>query len=454
MKEHEYNPEDRIAALATPWGTSAIAVIRAAGTGTIRHLEPLFRGRRSLSETPSHSLSRGTLAEGPEGVPLDDVLAAVYRPPHSYTGEESVELFVHGSPPGIQRILETLRRAGFRQANRGEFTFRAFLNGKLDLTRAEAVHEVVTAKSGAAQSLALARLSGAVAERIDAAKGDLLRLMGLIELQLDYSEDEGEAEDRPVPLEEIDTVIDSIRGLSNTYSTGRLYREGIRIALAGRTNAGKSSLFNLFLREDRSIVSEIHGTTRDYIESWINLGGIPGILYDTAGMRTADHPLEAEGIRRTEQVLNGADVVLYLVDAADGETGEDAGHLELLGSRAVRVWNKIDTVDTGPPEGYLPVSAVTGEGFKGLEEEIKRRALGDARVDTGEPVIDSMRQKRLLDSAVEALENARGGIQGGAPLDMIAPDVHEALQSLGEITGEVTREDILDEIFSNFCVGK
>ena len=454
MKEHEYNPEDRIAALATPWGTSAIAVIRTTGKDTIGHLDPLFRGRRALAETPSHSLSRGTLLSGQEGPPLDDVLAAVYRPPHSYTGEESVELFVHGSPPGIQGILEALGRAGFRQANRGEFTFRAFLNGKLDLTRAEAVHEVVTAKSGAAQSLALARLSGAVAERIDAAKGELLRLMGLIELQLDYSEDEGEAEDRPVPLEEIDRILKAIRSLSDTFTTGRIYREGIRIALAGRTNAGKSSLFNLFLREDRSIVSEIHGTTRDYIESWITLGGIPAILYDTAGMRAADHPVEAEGIRRTEQVLSGADVVLYLVDAAEGETGEDRRRLEILGARSVRVWNKVDTVAAGPPEGYFPVSAVTGEGFKALEEEIRGRALGGTRIDTGEPVIDSMRQKRLLDSAAEALDEARGGIQAGAPLDMIAPDVHEALQSLGEITGEVTREDILDEIFSNFCVGK
>jgi tRNA modification GTPase len=278
--------------------------------------------------------------------------------------------------------------------------------------------------------------------------------MGLIEVQLDYSEDEGEAEDRPVPLDEIDRVIDGIRRLSDTFTTGRVYREGIRIALAGRTNAGKSSLFNLFLREDRSIVSEIHGTTRDYIESWINLGGIPGILYDTAGMRTADHPLEAEGIRRTEQVVSGADVVLYLVDAAEGETGEDANRLEALGERAVRVWNKIDAVAGEAPAGYFPVSAVTGEGFKEIEEEIIQRALGGARIDTGEPVIDSMRQKRLLDSALEMLENARGGIQAGAPLDMIAPDVYEALQSLGEITGEVTREDILDEIFSNFCVGK
>lgn len=466
MKTEQYHLQDTIAALATPWGESALAVIRTSGQGSIEQVDRIFKpaGNKDglkdsgrLTAGGGFRIRRGMLIRPETEEEIDDILAAVYRAPNSYTGEDGVELFVHGSLPGIQRIMEALHSVGFRDARPGEFTLRAFVSGKVDLTRAEAVNEIVTAKSKQAQSLALHRLTGSVQRVINEAKFALTELVALVELQLDYSEDEGEAEDRPVPAERIRAVREKCLELAGTFSTGRLYQQGVRVALAGRTNAGKSSLFNLLLREDRSIVSEIHGTTRDYIESWITLQGIPVLLYDTAGLRTADNSVESEGIRRTEDVIGQADIVLYLVDACEGASAEDTGRLEELESRlpVLRVWTKTDTAPAAPPEGYLGLSTVSMDGFHALENAVVDLATRQARGDaTGGAVIDSLRQKELLERAAGALEKAEQAVRDGMPLDMTAMELQDALGALGEITGEVTSADILDTIFSRFCVGK
>ncbi|MFO7849734.1 MAG: tRNA uridine-5-carboxymethylaminomethyl(34) synthesis GTPase MnmE [Spirochaetia bacterium] len=456
MNELPYDTEDPIAALATPWGESALAVVRTAGNGCIELMASCFSRPHKLREAANGTMVYGFILEEETGDRVDQVLAAVFRPPHGYTGQESVEISCHGSPPGVQRILDVLRRTGFRDAAAGEFTLRAFLNGKMDLTRAEAVAEIIGAKSRRAQSLALGRLSGNVWRRINSLKEELTGVLSGIEVQLDYPEDELDTPPE-VDLGEIYRIKESIDELAASYRTGRIYQEGVTAAITGPTNAGKSSLFNLFLKEDRSIVSEVHGTTRDYIESWISVQGIPVRLIDTAGLRDAEHPVELEGIRRSEQVVENASLVLYLVDALEGPTeeqlrlfrekGEDEKYLFIL--------NKADLLELQSPDmpGWFVVSAETGLGFSRLEEEIGRRLLGTEASAEG-LYIDNSRQFDLLQQASRALGDALGGAESEVPLDFIASDLKDGVDSLGEITGEVSSADILARIFSDFCVGK
>lgn len=455
MEELPYDTEDRICALATPWAPSALAVIRTTGKGCVAAFAPFFSRPRALAQAPGHTVLHGRVLDA-SGTVLDDVVVTVYRAPASSTGQESVEISCHGSLPGLRRILDALVLGGFRPANPGEFTLRAFLNGKLDLTRAEAVQEIVAAKTARAQSLALDRLSGSVEGRITDLKSKVLDLLALMNIQLDYAEDD--VSTVTIPFETLDGVREELRILADSYRTGRVYQEGLTVALAGQTNAGKSSLFNLFLKEDRSIVSDEHGTTRDWLEAWISLDGLPVRLIDTAGLRQTENRVEQEGIRRSRELIGVCDVLLYLIDGAKGPDSEDSAFLAAQASdaRLLVVYTKADLVDGFPSDGPVPglwVSAKTGRGFSALEAAIRRKVPG-GEGPAGGAVIDSLRQKQLLDRAVASLDQVRQGAVGGAPLDMIALDVQEALQALGEITGEVTNADVLTRMFSSFCVGK
>ena len=263
MNPLDYSDTDPIVALATPWGESAVAVIRLSGEGSLDRLAPLFSRPEPLRKAGSHTLVHGMLIDPAGGAEADEIVCAVYRQGRGYTGEEAAELFVHGSLPGIQLILELLRGAGFRDARPGEFTLRAFLNGRLDLTGAEAVNEIINSRSRAAHAMALHRLGGGIRRRIDHFKKTIVALLGAVEVQLDYPEDEVSL-DELIDITALEGCRDEMEVLMASFATGRLYRDGARIALSGRTNAGKSSLFNLFVREDRSIVSPVHGTTRDF----------------------------------------------------------------------------------------------------------------------------------------------------------------------------------------------
>ncbi|MFW6361190.1 MAG: tRNA uridine-5-carboxymethylaminomethyl(34) synthesis GTPase MnmE [Spirochaetota bacterium] len=456
MNELPYDTNDPIVALATPWAESALAVVRTSGEGVVDLVARAFSRPEELRAAGNATMLYGYIQTdaGPDGERIDEVMAAVFRAPHGYTGQESVEITCHGSLPGIQKILEVLRWQGFRDAAPGEFTMRAFLNGKMDLTRAEAVREIIGAKSRRAQSLALNRLSGALWRRIEGLKQKLKSLLAAVEVQLDYPEDEMEAAP-DVPLETLQEIEGQLRQLLGTYRTGRLYQEGVRVALSGATNAGKSSLFNLFLREDRSIVSGVHGTTRDYIESWITIQGVPVRLFDTAGLRDPEHPVEAEGIKRSSRVVESAAVVVYVVDATVGPSGPERADFKAKGGdpRFLFVWNKTDLATEAAPEGFFAVSAQTGAGFEQLEAEIGRRILGSGG-GQGDLLIDSTRQHALLQRADASLKEAAGAVEAGMPLDFVAADLKDALDALGEITGEVTSADILNQIFGDFCVGK
>ncbi len=454
MNELAYELDEPIAALATPWGESALAVIRTSGAGSIERVAQLFSRPEAVRAASGSTLVLGEILDRAHGSPIDQVMLAVYREPRSYTGQDGIELFCHGNPRGIDAILAALKANGFRAAEPGEFTLRAFLNKKMDLTRAEAVQEIVRAKTREAHSLALHRLSGAIEARINRAKAGLLRLMTAIEIQLDYPEDEV-AGDLDASLPELAAIRSELAALAATYRTGRLYQEGVRVALCGKTNAGKSSLFNYLLREERSIVSELHGTTRDYIESLVTIEGLPVLLFDTAGLRSAENPVEVEGIRRSERIIESADLLLYIVDGTLGLTAEDEGFLSSHPAGAlIGLWNKTDAGAAEPPAGFLPVSAATGAGLSELVREIRRRAVGEGVAPAGEAVIDSARQKELLERCIEALAQVKKGIAAGMPADAVALDLREALDALGEITGEVTTADILNQMFAGFCVGK
>jgi tRNA modification GTPase len=449
--------DDLIVAPATPWGVSALAVLRASGPGAVAAVARICENPRRIAEAPGNSLRRALLVDPESDEVLDDAVLGIYRAPHSYTGEESVEIFCHGSPPGMRRILATLYRVGFRPADPGEFTLRAFLAGKIDLTRAEAVHEIVQAQTARGHEMALARLGGSIEAAIDESKGALVQIMAAVAVQLDYpEEDTGEV---VIPPETVATARRRLAELAETYRTGRLFQEGARVALAGRTNAGKSSLFNALLREERSIVSATHGTTRDYIESRLDLAGIPVLLYDTAGLRMTEESIEGEGIRRTRNLLENADLVVYVVDGSRGLDPEDREALAAAsgagGREVIPVWNKIDDPSGAPPpEGFVPVSATTYQGIEKLVARIVAALTPDRTYREGSPVIDSLRQKNLLERAVEALGHVEEGLAAGFPVDVISLDLQEAINALGEITGEVTSEDILDAVFGGFCLGK
>ncbi len=454
MKDLFYDTREPIAALATPWGESALAVVRTTGDGSVEKFAELFSSPGKILTAEGFTMHYGYLLDPSSGIEVDQITAAVYKAPRSYTGQDSVEIFCHGSLPGIKSILKALQKGGFREAAPGEFTLRAFLNGKMDLSQAEAVAEIIDAKSVRAHNLALNRLSGGVFKRINSIKNELTQFMSAVEVQLDYPDDEIGG-DTVLPSDAVKKALESIQELINSFEIGVLYREGITVALAGGTNAGKSSLFNLFLREDRSIVSEIDGTTRDYIESWITLQGLPVRLFDTAGLRDAQHPVEKEGIKRSNEIIANSALVLYLIDGQSGMSDADKKVVEenRNNRRYLFVWNKIDTKAAETPSWAVGVSALSSEGFTVLENEIVERIMG-SRHSASDVMIDSLRQKNLLERSLEALNRVKEGVDTGVSLDGVAMDLKDALDALGEITGEVTSDEILNNIFSNFCVGK
>lgn len=437
-----YNVDEPIYAPATAYAPSALAVIRLSGRNTIEMLSHAFSSPSRLKKAASKTLVHGYILD--EGdVRIDEVVLAVYREGSGYTGEEAAEISCHGSLVVLRRLFSRLEQLGFKRAEKGEFTFRAFMHGRMDLTQAEAVEEIIRSKSEKSQEKALDRLSGKLRDSLTDIKTRLVDILASLEVQLDYAEDEI-IDEWMFPEAEVSSIISSLKALSSTYGASRIYREGAKVVLAGAANAGKSSLFNLLVKEDRAIVSPVPGTTRDFIETWIDLDGIPVRLFDTAGLRSSDDVVESEGIRRSEALMDDADLIIYLVDPDDALLPED-----IDSDRTLVVYSKRDKRRMADD---LSISSVTGEGVSELISEVKERLVGLSPQEEGGLSIDSERQYSYLLACIDALESAERCKD--APVDIMAMFFQSALESLGYITGEVTTEDLLDTLFSKFCLGK
>ena len=437
-----YNVDEPIYAPATAYAPSALAVIRLSGKNTIEMLSQAFSSPSRLNKAASKTLVHGYILDE-ENVRIDEVVLAVYREGSGYTGEEAVEISCHGSLVVLRRLFSRLEQLGFKRAEKGEFTFRAFMHGRMDLTQAEAVEEIIRSKSEISQEKALDRLSGKLRDSLTAIKTRLVDILASLEVQLDYAEDEI-IDEWVFPEADVSSIISSLKALSSTYGASRIYREGAKVVLAGAANAGKSSLFNLLVKEDRAIVSPVPGTTRDFIETWIDLDGIPVRLFDTAGLRSSDDMVESEGIRRSEALMDDADLIIYLVDPDDALLPEN-----IDSDRTLVVYSKRDKRRMADD---LSISSVTGEGVSELIDEVKERLMGLSPQEEGGLSIDSERQYSYLLSCIDALESAERSKD--APVDIMAMFFQSALESLGYITGEVTTEDLLDTLFSKFCLGK
>lgn len=433
-----YATGEPIYALATPYSPSALAVIRASGDGVLSIFQPYFTS--DLISASSNKALHGYI-KGQDGKKIDEVMVIKYSKGHGYTSEEAFEIMCHGSLPVIRSISALLENAGMRQALKGEFTYRAFMHGRMDLTQAEAVEEIVHSKTIRGSEEALERLSGSILDEADKAKDQILDILASLEVQLDYGEDEI-PEDWVFPSERVAKLRKRLLSIASTFRSSRLWTEGALVVIAGRTNAGKSSLYNALLKENRSIVSPVEGTTRDYIESEAEIDGIPVRLFDTAGLRDTDERVEAEGIKRTEALMEKADLIVYVIDPLSDDAAP-------CGDNILPVYSRLDI--TKKHEG-LSFSSVTGEGLDKVIDAISNR-LADGLQETRDvPTIDSERQRQKLIEASDSLLDAEKNQSFG--YDVIALYLQSALSSLGELTGEVTGEDVLDRLFSSFCLGK
>ena len=447
--------EETICASATPPGTGGISVIRVSGPEAFALVDTISR-RTSCAGFPSHTLHRASIVQADGGAVIDDVLLAVFHCPRSYTGEDVVEISCHGSPLIVGQIMARLLQSGARTARPGEFTQRAFLNGKMDLAQAEAVGDLIAAQTAQAHRQARRQSAGGLSRAVTDIRSSVLGVLARIEASIDFPEEVGELDVSECETELIHAEC-QIAGLLATADQGILYREGLQVVLAGRPNVGKSSLLNALLRSNRAIVTPVPGTTRDVIEETLNLNGIPLRVSDTAGLRETEDEVELIGVARTRESIAGADIVLLVLDAVSGETLEDAAlHQSLAGRPHVIVWNKWDLQSEPklPADGGVPVSALTGWNLDSLEAAIAQMALGGTGSGAESALVTHARHKSALQSALNQITQAEISLQSGLPADFASIDLRGALDALGTITGETATEDVIAEIFSRFCIGK
>ncbi len=443
---------ETIAAISTPAGEGAIALIRVSGIDAIAVADKIFRGKEKPSQFASHVQHFGEILDGADRL-IDQVMLSIHRVPASYTGEDLVEIGCHGGTLVSAKVLEACLRAGARAARPGEFTERAFLNGKMDLTQAEAVIDLIRAKTDLALRSATEQLEGRLGENIRTIRDELISLLAHINASIDFPE-EGIAPDEGETLRaRLDSVREEIAALLATADQGRILREGVRVVIYGATNAGKSSLLNRLLGYDRVIVSETHGTTRDTIEETVNLDGVPIRLLDTAGLRASASELEREGIARTERSLQLADLCLHIADRNaprpphfEERAGED---------NEIVVLNKSDLPENSDWKNFraLRISCVTGEGLPQLEKEILAR-ITQQNLRPESTVAINTRHRDCLRRALEACDRARAAMGRALSPEYVAVDLNEALRAVGEVIGAVDVEQILDSVFGQFCIGK
>lgn len=447
-----YTPQIPVCAIATALAPSALGVVRASGTDCISLVAKFFSRPKALLSAQGYTLVHGWLLDA-DGLRVDEVMVAVYKAPRSFTGEDMVEVFCHGGVAVVRAVHALFLNNGFTQAQRGEFTFRAFINGKTDLTRAEAVREIIDSKTDASRSRAAGRLAGSVRDEIADVKKQIVDTLATIEVEIEYPEDEETIADS-FDVSALKAIQNRLTRLVQSWKSERLYQDGLRVVLCGPTNAGKSSLFNVLLKEERAIVSDVAGTTRDWIEGWASFDGIPVRLFDTAGLRDTSDVVEAAGIERTKDIGEEADVMLYVVDSSVGMTAEDKTFVSNAKVPVVLVYNKCDVKSAAEPD-VLKVSAKQNIGIDELVRKVVQLSgAGTQSAADTEAGLGSDRQREAVQEALDRVTHALEVSSQSYSLDAVVQDLEDSLDSLGEITGEVVADDILESIFSNFCVGK
>ncbi|MBN1138169.1 MAG: tRNA uridine-5-carboxymethylaminomethyl(34) synthesis GTPase MnmE [Anaerolineae bacterium] len=459
--------DDTIAAISTPIGEGGIGIVRLSGPQALAILRRLFslgplqRPDAGACNFEPHHLHYGHITDPATGEVVDEVLAVHMPSPRTYTRQDVVEVDAHGGIVAIRRILALCLEGGARLAEPGEFTLRAFLNGRIDLAQAEAVLDVVQAKTDRALQTAVGQLAGHLSERVKSVRALLLDVLAHVEAGIDFSEDELPVRDIAADL---DQAAGALQDLLSSADRGIIYRQGVRAAIVGRPNVGKSSLLNCLLRTSRAIVTDIPGTTRDTLEETLNLKGVPVVLVDTAGIAVATYdPIERLGIERSRQALDQADLAVLVQDASEPPTNADRAIADLIGSKpAIVALNKIDLVQAGEDANLapilaapaVPVSALTGRGIDALEEAIIETVLSGQVMASDVPVVSNPRHKERLSRALEHVGAALAAAQDGLTADLVAIDLAAAVHALGQVTGQTTSDDLLENIFSRFCVGK
>lgn len=450
--------ERTIAAVSTPQGTGGIAVIRISGARAIELADSIFSG--SIANAVSHTVHYGYILNK-SGERLDEVLLTVMRAPRTFTREDTVEISCHGGSASTRAVLDAVICAGAYPAEPGEFTKRAFMNGRIDLSQAEAVIDIINAKNELSRRNAVSQLGGKLSKEIKEIRDMLVHLSAQMQVIIDYPDEDLE----DVSTDDIENVCrnadERIKKLIKSADSGRIIKDGIKTAIVGKPNVGKSSILNYLARDERAIVTDIAGTTRDVIEESVTINGIPLILSDTAGIRETDDTVEKIGVEKSLRYIDAADLVIAVLDTSRGISGED---MEVLlateGKSRIILLNKTDISDNLPElsnddaSAIIPVSAVTGEGMDRLADEITRLCRLDKINSENGAIITNMRHKAALINAEEAAAAAADAMAAGMPTDMVSIDISAAIDALGEITGETVRDSIVDDIFHNFCVGK
>jgi tRNA modification GTPase len=446
-----------ICAISTPYGNGGIAVIRVSGSEAISITDTIFKGRQALNDVPANSIRYGLLQKGEEI--LDEVMVSVFRNPHSYTGEDVVEIACHGSLYIQQTLLQWLINAGCQMAKAGEFTQRAFLNGQLDLTRAEAVADLIASQSKAEKDLALSQLRGGISKALQALREELLKFTSLIELELDFADHEDlEFADRSQLHQLADTIAEQLASLLNTFRTGNAIKNGIPVAIIGQPNAGKSTLLNALLGEERAIVSSIGGTTRDTVEDTLIIDGMMFRLIDTAGIRSTDDMIESLGIERSKQAINKAHIILWVIDAQQDAalSLNDFMQEEMLdvlqNKHVLKLYNKSDLItDTSSLSDGIILSAKEGD-VSALKEAMV--AFYREQYQPSTVMLSNARHYEALQRGHEAIQRVQQGLDEGISGEFLSMDLHDCLQAMGEVTGHITSQEVLNNIFSKFCIGK
>jgi tRNA modification GTPase len=463
-KEGDPMTEDTIAAIATALGEGSIAVVRISGPDAVELIAPLFRSKTDLREAPTHTVNYGWIVDPADGTVLDEVLVTVMKGPRSFTAEDVVEISTHGGIVAVQSVLELVLRSGVRLAEPGEFTKRAFLNGRIDLAQAEAVIDLIRSKSSRAFQIARRQSEGALSKRIVPLRRKLIELLAHVEVNIDYPEHDVAEMTAASITETCGEALRSVRELLKTAAEGKILREGIVTAIVGRPNAGKSSLLNALAQENKAIVTDIPGTTRDIVEESVSLSGIPLRLLDTAGIRETSDVVERIGVERSRGALNEADLILLVLNHNEPLHDDERRLMdELAGRPVIAIVNKIDLPgkleldevrSRFGDDRVVTISAKEGIGIDKLERAVSGLFFGGGIESEDLTYVSNARHIALLHQAAQSLEDAINAANEGVPIDLIQIDIAAAWERLGEIVGDAVGESLLDQIFSQFCLGK